>query len=95
MRGWMLMGLLLLPGLAAAADFRRLDVSREGDDYRIQALVYIAAPLQSVFAVLTDYDHFTRISGSIVASRRVQQLDANQALVYTDTRFCALFFCRH
>jgi len=48
-----------------------------------------------VFAVLTDYEHFTRISGSIVESRRVQQLDAADTLVYTDTRFCALLFCRH
>ena len=91
----LLLVLALLPGLATAADFRRLDVSRDGDDYQIQALVYVAAPPQAVFAVLTDYEHFTRISGSIVASRRVQQLDANDALVYTDTRFCALFFCRH
>ena len=92
---WMLMGLACLPGLAGAADFRSLDVSREGDSYRIQALVYLAAPPSAVYAVLTDYEHLTRISGSIVESRRVQQLDADDALVYTDTRFCALFFCRH
>lgn len=87
--------LACLPGLAAAADFRSLDVSREGDIYQIQALVYLAAPPQAVFAVLTDYEHFTRISASIVESRRVQQLDPDATLVYTDTRFCALFFCRH
>lgn len=80
---------------AAAAEFRTLDVSRQGDDYQVQAVVYIAAPPQAVFAVLTDYEHFTRISASIVESRRVQQLDADDTLVYTDTRFCALFFCRH
>lgn len=95
MRGGMLLLLACLPGLAAAADFRRLDVSRDGDTYQIQALVYLAAPPQAVFAVLTDYEHFTRISASIVESRRVQQLDPDDALVYTDTRFCALFFCRH
>ena len=93
----LILGLALgcLPGLATAADFRRLDVSRDGDIYQIQALVYLAAPPQAVFAVLTDYQHFTRISASIIESRRVQQLDADDALVYTDTRFCALFFCRH
>jgi hypothetical protein len=80
---------------AAAAEFRTLDVSRQGDEYQVQAVVYIAAPPQAVFAVLTDYEHFTRISASIVESRRVQQLDADDTLVYTDTRFCALFFCRH
>src|SRR5690348_4949715 len=80
---------------ALAVDFRSLDVSRDGDSYQVKALIYLAAPPQAVFAVLTDYEHFTRISGSIVESRRVQQLDAADALVYTDTRFCALFFCRH
>jgi hypothetical protein len=80
---------------AGAADFRTLDVSRQGDIYQVQAVVYLAAPPQAVYAVLTDYEHFTRISASIVESRRVQQLDADEALVYTDTRFCALFFCRH
>ena len=94
-RRGLLLALALLPGVASGADFRRLDVSRVGDSYQIQALVYLDAPPAAVFAVLTDYAHFTRISGSIVESRRVRQLDADDTLVYTDTRFCALFFCRH
>jgi hypothetical protein len=84
-----------LASRACAAEFRTLDVSRQDDEYQVQAVVYIAAPPQAVFAVLTDYEHFTRISASIVESRRVQQLDPDDTLVYTDTRFCALFFCRH
>ena len=80
---------------AEAADFRSLDVSRQGDDYQVRAEVYLAAPPQAVYAVLTDYEHFTRITASVVESRRVQQLDPVTALVYTDTRFCALFYCRH
>jgi carbon monoxide dehydrogenase subunit G len=80
---------------AGAVDFRALDVSRDGDQYTVQATVYLAAPPQAVFAVLTDYDHLTRISPSVVESRRVKQLDSGETLVYTDTRFCALFFCRH
>src|SRR5579859_7498229 len=69
MRKWVLplaLPLACLPSLATAADFRRLDVSRDGDVYQIQALVYLAAPPPAVFAVLTDYAHFTRISASIV-----------------------------
>jgi hypothetical protein len=93
----LILGLVLavLSSGAGAADFRTLDVSRQGDIYQVQAVVYLAAPPQAVYAVLTDYEHFTRISASIVESRRVQQLDVDEALVYTDTRFCALFFCRH
>jgi len=80
---------------AGAADFRALEVSRDGDQYTVQATVYLAAPPEAVFAVLTDYEHLTRISPSVVESRRVKQLDSADTLVYTDTRFCALFFCRH
>lgn len=95
-RDWMIgFALASASGAAAAVDFRALDVSRDADSYQVKALIYLAAPPQAVFAVLTDYEHFTRISGSIMESRRVQQLDAADALVYTDTRFCALFFCRH
>ena len=92
-----ILGLILasLSSAVSAADFRALEVSREGESYQVKALIYLAAPPQAVFAVLTDYEHFTRISGSIVESKRVQQLDPMNTLVYTDTRFCALFFCRH
>lgn len=87
--------LLGVSSTAAAVDFRSLEVLRDGASYQVKALIYLAAPPQAVYAVLTDYEHFTRISGSIVESRRVQQLSPTEALVYTDTRFCALFFCRH
>jgi hypothetical protein len=80
---------------ADAAEFRSLDVSRQGDSYQVQAVVYLAAPPQAVYAVLTDYDHFTRITSSVVESRKLQQLDAATTLVYTDTRVCVLFYCRH
>lgn len=89
------LGLAGVSSAVAAADFRSLDVSRDGDSYQVKARIYLAAPPQAVYAVLTDYEHFTRISGSIIESRRVQQLNPAEALVYTDTRFCALFFCRH
>ena len=95
-RAWILgLGLAGLSTGAGAVDFRTLDVSRQGDIYRVQAEVYLAAPPQAVFAVLTDYDHFTRISASVVESRKVQQLDPATTLVYTDTKVCALFYCRH
>jgi hypothetical protein len=94
----LVLGCLSMAGVSSAvraADFRSLDVSRDGDSYQVKAQIYLAAPPQAVYAVLTDYEHFTRISGSIIESRRVRQLSPAEALVYTDTRFCALFFCRH
>jgi hypothetical protein len=79
---------------AAAADFYSLQVSHDGDVYRVVADVHLAAPPAEVYQVLTDYEHLTRISRSVVKSTVVQRLDGG-ALVYTDTRICALVFCRH
>lgn len=91
----MLLALLAAAPAAAAAEFRALEVSRDHDVYRVDAEVYLAAPPDAVFAVLTDYEHLTRVSPSVVVSRPVQQLDANTVLVYTDTRVCAFLICRH
>ncbi|MGH8363351.1 MAG: hypothetical protein ACRESQ_08370, partial [Gammaproteobacteria bacterium] len=42
---------------AAAATFNSLEVSRDGDIYRLSADVYLDAPLPQVYRVLTDYNH--------------------------------------
>ncbi len=85
---------LLWSSAAAAADFRSMDVSHQGDLYQVKAEVHLAAPPAEVYQVLTDYEHLTRISASVVKSSVTQRLDGG-ALVYTDTRICALLICRH
>jgi hypothetical protein len=82
-------------GTAQAAEFRSLQVSRDAGRYQVKADVYLAAPPEAVYGVLTDYAHFGRISPSIVANRVVQSDSGEGALVYTDSRICALFICRH
>ena len=85
---------LLCSTAAAAADVRSMDVSHVGDLYQVKVEVHLAAPPAEVYQVLTDYDHLTRISTSVVKSSVTQRLDGG-ALVYTDTRICALLICRH
>ena len=80
---------------AGAVDFYSLTVSRDGDSYSMSADAHVAAPPAAVYAVLTDYDHLTRISSAVLKSRVVQHLDGGATLVYTDSRACALFFCKH
>lgn len=89
------LGVAALPHAAGAAEFNNLEVSRDAGRYQVQADLYLAAPPQAVYAVLTDYAHLTRISPSIRVSRLVKQLDPDTALVYTDSRICTLFLCRH
>ena len=78
-----------------AADFYSLNVTRDGDTYSMSADAHLAAPPAAVYAVLTDYEHLTRISSAVLKSRVVQRLDAGATLVYTDSRACVLFFCKH
>lgn len=86
---------LLCAGIGAGAvDFHSVQVSHEGDVYRMQADVHLAAPPAQVYQVLTDYEHLTRVSRSVVRSSVMRRLD-DGALVYTDTRICALLICRH
>lgn len=85
---------LLWSAAAGAADFRSMDVSHQGGLYQVKAEVHLAAPPAQVYQVLTDYEHLTRISASVVKSSVTQRQDGG-ALVYTDTRICALLICRH
>ena len=78
-----------------AADFYSLSVSRDGDTYSMSADAHLAAPPAAVYAVLTDYEHLTRISSAVQKSRVLQHLDDGATLVYTDSRACVLFFCKH
>lgn len=85
--------ILELSTSAYAARFHSLKVSRSGNIYSMAAQVYIDAPVPDVYRVLTDYNHLTRISGIIRKSYLVQRVDAQTAIVYTESRACVLFFC--
>ncbi|HLW74499.1 MAG TPA: SRPBCC family protein [Gammaproteobacteria bacterium] len=91
------LGLLLClfstPG--AAAQFYSLEVSHDDGLYKMVANVHLEAPPDEVYKVLTDYEHLTRVSSSVVKSTLVRRVDPVTALVYTDTRICTFLFCRH
>jgi hypothetical protein len=88
MRSVVLLSCLCVAPSAVAADFYSLSVSRDGD-------AHLAAPPSAVYAVLTDYEHLTRISSAVQKSRVVDKLADGAVLVYTDTHACVLFFCKH
>ncbi|HET7395404.1 MAG TPA: SRPBCC family protein [Gammaproteobacteria bacterium] len=79
---------------AAGAELHSIEVTNEGARYRLSTDVSIAAPPAQVYRVLTDYNHLTRISGAIRASKLLEQIDTHTALVYVETRACVAFFCR-
>ena len=95
MRSLVLLSCLCAAPTAVAADVYSLTVTRDGDAYHMSADAHLAAPPAAVYAVLTDYEHLTRISSAVQKSRVLDRLEDGAVLVYTDTRACVLFFCKH
>lgn len=67
-------------------------VSSQDGEYSVHVQATVARAHAEVWALLTDYDHLTRLSDAIKESRRVP--DDDRVLVDTITRSCRLFFCR-
>lgn len=87
--------LLALPGAALyAAEFRSLELVRDGDDYRVLADVFIDAPGEGVFEILTDYEGFPRLSSVFREGRVVEPIEDGRGVVYLHMKGCVLFFCR-
>jgi hypothetical protein len=70
-----------------------VDVTRVGEAYRASIESRVQAPPEVVFAMLTDYEHLSRISPSIRESRIIARLDPWLHRVRTVTRLCVLVFC--
>lgn len=86
--------LLALPALAGAAEFRTLDFFKDGDRYRVESDVYLEAPPDGVYRVLTDYEGFPRLSSIFEEGRVIEPLDDGRGLVFLHMKGCVLFFCR-
>ena len=86
--------LLLMPAIAAAG--RILDSSVTLDDgvYTISVEARIAAPADTVFHFITDYDHLNTINTAIRESRIIRTDGPDRHRVRTVIRACILFFCR-
>ncbi|MGH8495200.1 MAG: SRPBCC family protein [Gammaproteobacteria bacterium] len=78
---------------AQAAEIRRVDVEHEGKRYYVDSDTIVDAPIESVYAVLTDYEHFDLISSVFTESRFIEPVVDGSGLVYTRAQGCILFFC--
>ena len=84
--------LLALPAITlSAAEFSSLELVRDGDDYRVLADVFIEAPAEGVFEVLTDYEGFPRLSSVFREGRVVEPIEDGRGVVYLHMKGCVLF----
>jgi len=85
---------LLLATAAGAADITRLEVDHDGDSFTLHTEVKLHTDPEATWYVLTDYDHFGRITGAIRKSERLEQRPDGKVAVHTLTRGCFGPFCR-
>jgi len=80
--------------LAVAADLDSVVVDYDAGRYSLDADAYMAAPRESVFSVLTDYDRFGRISSAYKEYRFLDPAPDGTPMIYTRMEGCVLIFCK-
>lgn len=85
---------VLLPGTAAAAEMRSVDVDHAKGLYTMVSEVWFDATVDQVYAVFSDWDLSTQFSSVIVESRNVDADTKGRPQYYVRNRGCVLFFCR-
>lgn len=86
--------LLALPVAAGAAEFRTLEFFKDGEHYRVESDIYLEAPPEGVYRVLTDYEGFPRLSSIFMEGRTLEPVTGGRGLVFLHMKGCVLFFCR-
>jgi hypothetical protein len=79
---------------AAGAEIRSVVVDYADGRYRLESVTEFHAPAEAVFAVLTDYDRFDRITSAYREARFLGPADDGGRLIYTRVEGCVWFFCK-
>lgn len=87
-------GVSCLSGVGSAAVIHDLKIEYHSGRYELVSHTYVDAPREAIFHVLTDYDHFNRISRIYEESGFMEPASDGTPVVYTRMRGCVLFFCK-
>ncbi|MEJ2603919.1 MAG: SRPBCC family protein [Gammaproteobacteria bacterium] len=71
-----------------------MSIEQEGERYLMESRTLLAAPRREVFRVLSDYDHFERISSIFEDVRFIEPASDGTPRAYTRVKGCVLFFCK-
>ncbi len=75
------------------ATIRTIEVAHDHGVYRLVSDAYIDAPREAIFAVLTDYERFGRISSAYTNYGFMEPAADGVPIVYTTMKGCVWFFC--
>lgn len=85
--------LFVLLECASAAELERVTVEREDDRYVLHSETVLAATPAQLYALLIDYDSFTKFTSAFSESRNVEPDDEGRPRFYTRMEGCVLLFC--
>jgi hypothetical protein len=87
-------GCCLYAPVLAAGEVIKLAVSDSQGVYQVALEMILNAPVNDVYAVITDYAHIYRVDSSIVESKILDAPDPSVTRVKTVINDCVLSFCR-
>lgn len=76
-----------------AADLEVVTVEREDERYVLHSETVLAATPAQLYALLTDYDAFTKFTSAFAESRNVEPDEEGRPRFYTRMEGCVLLFC--
>lgn len=94
LRSALLTALAACPIAAEALEVDAIDVRVAEHGYRVRFEAVLAAPVERVVQVLTDYAAYASLDPRIRESEVIGAGGAGQVLLRTRIRACAMFFCR-
>jgi hypothetical protein len=77
-----------------AVELTNMQVDRKGDRFYMNSTLLVEAPIESMLAILLDYNNLHQFSRGIVHSQVVTPDDDDVRRVYTHIRGCVAFICR-
>ena len=95
MKVWLFALALIAQTVSASTDSISVEVSRQkGNTYNFELAFLANGSSKQVLALLTDYNHLTRLNSLIVSSRvlAMDSLDVDRVEIIS--RGCMLFFCK-
>jgi Polyketide cyclase / dehydrase and lipid transport len=88
------LALLSITSPAWSADLRDISVEYEDSRYHLESRVWLAAPPEDVYRVLTDYDLFVRFTSAFVETYDVAPDEQGRPRFYTRMEGCMLLYCK-
>jgi hypothetical protein len=86
--------LALVPHFSMAAETIYAVVERDGDNYLVEFLVRLNAPLGRVRAITDDYERFPALSPTIIESEVLERRNDGSLRIKVVLRPCVLVFCK-